>query len=54
MSAVRITKEQVEAAAAAREKALEEDADFRRFEEEPGKEIKAAGKKTKKGRKEKD
>lgn len=43
MSALRITKEQVEAAAAAREKALERDPDFRRFEEERANELQAAG-----------
>lgn len=34
MAAIRITKQQVEEAAAAREKALAEDPDFRRSEEE--------------------
>lgn len=42
MTALRITKEQVEAAAAAREKALKKDPGFRRFEEERAKEMQAA------------
>ncbi len=50
---VRITKEQVEAAAAAREKALKEDPDFRRSEKEQAKEMQAA-EEERKNRKEKD
>lgn len=40
--AIRITKEQVEAAAAAREQALTENPDFREFEEQQQEEMQAA------------
>lgn len=53
MSALRITKKQVEEAAAAREKALAEDLEFRRFEEEQPKEMEAV-EEEKKNRKETD
>jgi len=53
MSAIRITKKQVAAAATARAKALKEDPDFRRFEEEQAKEMQAA-EEERKNRKEKD
>ena len=39
---IRITKKQVEEAAAAREKALKNDPNFRDFEEQQAKEIQAA------------
>ena len=54
MSAIRITKEQVEAAAAARAKALEEDPEFRRFEQEKVKKMEAVVAEEKKNRKETD
>ncbi len=50
MLAIRITKEQVEEAAAAREKALAADPDFRRFEEELAKEMEAAEEEKKSGK----
>ena len=53
MSAIRITKKQVAAAATARAKSLKEDPDFRRFEEEQAKEMQAA-EEERKNRKEKD
>ena len=50
MAAIRITKEQVEAAAAARERALIDDPELRRFEEELAKEMEAAEQKKKNGK----
>jgi len=50
MSAIRITKQQVEEAAAAREKALAEDPDFRSSEEELAKEMEAAEEEKKAGK----
>jgi hypothetical protein len=44
--AIRITKEQVEAAAAAREQALSQDPDFRKFEEQQQEEMQAADERT--------
>ena len=50
---INITKKQVEAAAKAREKALRDDPEFRRIEEQQMKEIRAA-EEEKKNRREKD